>query len=126
MFFVCECAVKMATHSFTTWYGKNEGRVGATTASPAAAPSLTRERGRSAPTAYASPSVRCAHTTSQGGSKAPLHPCQKNWDGTAKAKEADVGVALVKEVEKRGAVVDVLVMHHFCIVLIVTYCLNIK
>ena len=44
------------------------------------------------------------------GTLAPLHVCQKNWEGSAKSMEADIGVALVKEVEKKGVKVDVLVM----------------
>ena len=34
------------------------------------------------------------------GTLAPLHVCQKNWEGSAKSMEADIGVALVERLSQ--------------------------
>ena len=42
--------------------------------------------------------------------KTPSHKCSKNWSGSAKAMESDVGVDLIKSVEKEGVRVKTLIM----------------
>ena len=44
------------------------------------------------------------------GEKAPQHNCYKNWSGTAKGMEPDVGVEIVQSIEEKGVRVETLVM----------------
>ena len=44
------------------------------------------------------------------GQDPPPHDCQKNWTGSSKAMEPDVGGELVKSIEKQGVNVDVIIM----------------
>ena len=47
---------------------------------------------------------------SNKGLTPPPHTCHKNWDGSSKAMEPDVGGELVKTVEAQGVDVDVIIM----------------
>ena len=40
----------------------------------------------------------------------PPHDCNKNWSGSAKAMEPDVGVELIKTVEDQGVTVSTIIM----------------
>ncbi|KAL5012907.1 hypothetical protein ScPMuIL_011458 [Solemya velum] len=44
------------------------------------------------------------------GEVPPDHTCRKNWNGSAKAMEPDVGGTLVKEIEGKGVDVGVIIM----------------
>ena len=44
------------------------------------------------------------------GKKAPDHKCFKNWNGTSKGMEPDVGVEMVHRIEERGVQVETLIM----------------
>lgn len=56
---------------------------------------------------------KCTYYNNRG-QQSPLHDCVKNWDGSSKAMEADVGASLVKEVEKNNIQVDVMIMDDDC------------
>ena len=46
----------------------------------------------------------------QGGGDVPVHVCNKNWGGSAKAMEPDIGIKLMKAVEEKGVRVSTLIM----------------
>ena len=45
------------------------------------------------------------------GTTAPLHACQKDWDGSAKAMEADLDASLIKELEQKGVHVNMCISY---------------
>lgn len=60
---------------------------------------------------------KCCRTCdyhSARGSEIPDHMCYKNWGGSSKAMEPDVGAQLVKEVEKENIRVGTLIMDDDC------------
>jgi len=52
---------------------------------------------------------KCTYYTRKG-QETPVHKCSKNWNGSSKAMEPDVGCSLVTEIESKNVQVGVMIM----------------
>jgi hypothetical protein len=52
----------------------------------------------------------CTRDVNGNKENVPPHNCTKNWSGSAKAMESDVGVNLIKSIEKQGVKVSTIIM----------------
>lgn len=56
---------------------------------------------------------KCTYCAAKGVS-IPEHDCSKNWNGSSKGMEPDVGACLVESLEKQGVTVSTMIMDDDC------------